>query len=290
MLSGRAPDRDFLTGATCLVVGGAQGIGWAVAVAMADHGATVHVCDVSEDSLARATEETARLPWPERLVLAECDATDRGALERWITAGHQSAGRVDVLVNNAAFVRWEPLEIMSVEDAERTMATAYGATLYATKAVLPLMRAAGRGHIVTVGSSVGRVHVKGPSAAYAAAKAALEAFTAILQIELRGSPLHATLVRPGAVAGTGFFQHHVPSARMPRLADFLPYSVPPDIARGVIRALRSPRDTLDVPGYLPALYLLHDLFPTGLRRLMELGGPGRRDYAHRSWHHHITGS
>ncbi|MFB7635587.1 SDR family NAD(P)-dependent oxidoreductase [Streptomyces sp. NPDC056149] len=290
MLSSHGSAKAFLTGSNCLVVGGAQGIGWAIAVAMADHGATVHVCDRSERSLARAAEEAARLPWPERLVLAECDATDRTALERWIVTAHEHAGRVDILVNNAAFVRWEPLETMSVADAELTMATAYGATLYATKAVLPLMRAAGRGHIVTMGSSVGRVYVKGPSAAYAASKAALEAFTSILQIELRGSPLHATLVRPGAVAGTGFFQHHVPHQRMPRLADFLPYSVPPDIARGVLRALRNPRNTVDIPGFLPALYLLHDLFPTGLRRLMELGGPGRRDYGNRSWHHHITGS
>ncbi|MFF4410732.1 SDR family NAD(P)-dependent oxidoreductase [Streptomyces sp. NPDC001404] len=286
----RHGDGAFLTGRTCLVVGGAQGIGWATAVAMADHGAVVHVCDVDNDSLARATEETARLPWPERLLLARCDATDRRALEQWITEAHIATGRIDVLVNNAAFTRWEPVETMSTEEIEQTMAAGYGAMVSATKTVLPLMRTAGGGHIVTMGSSLGRLYVKGPSAAYCASKAALEAFTTILQIELQNSPVHATLIRPGAVAGTGFFQHHVSSQRMPRLADFLPCATPPDIAHAVLKALRRPRATVDIPRFLPALYLSHALFPGTLRRLMETGGPGRRDYGNVRWTHHLRRS
>jgi len=46
----------FLTNKVCLVTGGAQGIGWAIAQALADHGAQVYICDISKENLARAAD------------------------------------------------------------------------------------------------------------------------------------------------------------------------------------------------------------------------------------------
>lgn len=50
---------EFLNGQVALVTGGAQGIGWAIALALADHGAQVFVCDISESQLAQAQAEAA---------------------------------------------------------------------------------------------------------------------------------------------------------------------------------------------------------------------------------------
>lgn len=277
------PPSPFLKGRVCLVTGGAQGIGWAIAQALADHGAHVHVCDLSAEYLAAARRELPALPFGERIELAPCDVADRSQVEAWIRDVHAKAGRLDVLVNNAAFVRWEDVADMPVEDAEQTMAVGYNGMLYATKAVLPLMLAADGGHVVNIGSSMGRLFVGSSSAAYCATKAAVDAYTQTLQLELRHTPVAVTLIRLNTVAGTAFFREHVRPSRMPRLTDFLPYLTPPQVAAGVVRALRSRRAVLDLPWFLPACYLLFDLAPEVVRWMVARGGGGRRDYGSVSW-------
>jgi NAD(P)-dependent dehydrogenase (short-subunit alcohol dehydrogenase family) len=276
-------NRTFLKGKVCLVTGGAQGIGWAIAQVLADHGGEVHACDVSEDNLRRATRELAALPWSQRLRLTPCDVASRSALQTWIADVHRETGRIDVLVSNAAFVRWTNVDEMTIEEAERTIQVGYHAMLYGVKAVLPLMRAAGQGCIVNMGSAAGRIFVGGSSASYAAAKAAVDAFTQVLQIELQGTPIQAILVRPATVAGTDFFRKHVPFARLPRLADFLPCLTPPEVAAAVVRAIQKRRPTVDLPRYLSLLYLGHALVPGVLRWLFRLGGSGRRRYGEVQW-------
>lgn len=280
---------NFLAGQVCLVTGGARGVGWALVQALADHGARVYACDISEENLAAAASEAQQLPWPERIALARCDVSDRAALEAWIAGVYQATGRIDVLVNNAAFIRWQPVAEMSVEDAERTMRVGYDATVYGVKAVLPLMQAGGRGHIVNVGSSIGRVYVKGPSAAYAAVKAALDGYTQILQIELQDTPINVTLVRPYAIAGTDFFGKHVPSTKMPRMSDFMPYLTPPQVAQAIVDALRDRRRIVNVPRYLPVFYILFAIAPGLVRWMTSLGGSGRLDYGRVGWRYRPRG-
>jgi NADP-dependent 3-hydroxy acid dehydrogenase YdfG len=236
----------------CAVTGGAGGIGRAIADALIDRGATVHVCDITSG----------------------VDVTERSAVESWL----KDIGDVDVLVNNAAFVRWQPVLDMSVEDAELIMATAYNAMVYTSKAVLPRMIERRSGHIVNIGSSAGRIFVGGASAAYAASKAAVEAYTEMVRCELTGTGVAVTLVRPAAVAGTDFFGKHVDPRTMPRMADFVPYATPAQVARRVVHAIERRKPTVDVPGYLPAMYLGYTIFPRVMQRLSRMGGPGRRTY------------
>jgi NAD(P)-dependent dehydrogenase (short-subunit alcohol dehydrogenase family) len=273
----------FLTDCVCLVTGGAQGIGWAISQALADHGGQVYACDISDENLARATHELESLPWADRITLTRCDVAKRAEIEGWIAEIHRQTGRIDVLVNNAAFVRWEDVMEMSVEDAVRTMEVGYNGMVYGIKSVLPLMQAAGRGHIVNMGSSAGRVLVGSASAAYAAVKAAIDGYTQTLQVELRGSPVHATLVRPATVAGTDFFRKHVPSSRMPRLGDFVPYVTPPQVALSIVRAIRTWRAIVDIPRYLHLFYFFFAVAPGMFRRLITIGGSGQRDYGQVQW-------
>jgi NAD(P)-dependent dehydrogenase (short-subunit alcohol dehydrogenase family) len=273
----------FLEGQVCLVTGGAQGLGWALVQALADHGARVHACDISEPSLARAREEARATPWADRLFFERCDVTDRAAFEGWISRVHAREGRVDVLVNNAAFVRWDDVERMTVEDAELTMRVGYDAMVYGTKAVLPLMRAAGRGCIVNVGSIAGRVFVGGSSAAYAAVKAAIDAYTQTLNVELAKTPIYAMVVRPTTIAGTEFFQKHVPLTRMPRLADFVPFLTPPQVAEAIVGGLRRRTKILNVPGSNGAMDLLFQLTPGVFRRLVSIGGTAKKQFGQVKW-------
>jgi deazaflavin-dependent oxidoreductase (nitroreductase family) len=130
-----------------------------------------------------------------------------------------------------------------------------------------------------MGSAAGRIFVKGPSAAYAAAKAAVEAYTEMLRMELAGSDIGVTLVRPATVIGTDFFKVHVPSARMPRIADFLPPTTPEKVAAATVEAISSRRPAVDIPGYLPSFYRAYAMAPELTRRAAATGGSARCDYA-----------
>ncbi|WP_424217129.1 SDR family NAD(P)-dependent oxidoreductase (plasmid) [Streptomyces sp. BI20] len=269
----REPAR--LAGTVCLVTGGAQGIGLAVTRALLLRGARVHAVDISPRNIAAARDELRAETAAGAVTFHELDVGDGHALTRCVTAVHAAEGRLDILVNNAAFTQWRDVEDMTVEDAERTMRTGYDALLHGVKAALPLMRAAGGGHIVTMGSSAGIVFVQGPSAAYAAMKAAVHAYSHVLAEELHASPIHVTVVRPGTVTGTDFFAEHVPWSRLPRLADLLPAATPGQVAEAVLDGIVHRRPVVDVPGYVRWVYRAYALAPGVLTRAARLGGPAR---------------
>ncbi|MGI5479291.1 SDR family NAD(P)-dependent oxidoreductase [Streptomyces lavendofoliae] len=269
-----------LAGRVCLITGGAAGIGLAVTRALSAAGAYVHVCDKSQANIDHAAAELEeRPPGAAPVVFTHADVCDRAAVEEWIADVHRARGRIDVFFHNAAYVHWADVEEMGVEQALLAMRTGYDALVYGVKAVLPLMRAEGGGHIIAMGSAAGRVFVKGPAASYAATKAAIEAYTEMLRVELTGSDIAVTLVRPATVAGTDFWKVHVPSARMPRIADFLPPTSPERVADAVVEAITHRRPAVDVPGYLPPFYRAYAMLPELTRKAAAMGGNGRRDYA-----------
>lgn len=269
----------FLKDQVSLVTGGTQGIGWAITQALAAHGAEVYACGRSRQNLERAEEARAHLAYGSAIHLAQRDITERMAYTAWIEEVYRQSGRLDILVNNAAYVRWVDVEQMSVEEAERTMRVAYDGMVYGIKAVLPHMLDRGQGQIVNIGSIAGSIFVGGASAAYAAAKAAVEAYTRTLQVELRASPVKVTLVRLGTVAGTDFFKKHVSYRRMPRLLDFLPYTTPPRVAEAIVAAIGDGQEIVTLPRYLTLLRLLYLVAPRFSLWVATRGGRGRRRYA-----------
>lgn len=267
---------SFLHNKVCLITGGTQGLGWAIAQTFARQGGKVYACGLSASNLARAQAEAANLPYP--IHLSQCDVTKRELVESWIGKIYADTGRIDILVNNAAYVRWTNVLDMSVEEAEQTMNVAYHGMVYTTKAVLPLMIPAGTGHIVNIGSITGSIFVGGASAAYSAAKAAIDGYSQILQVELKDSPVSVMLVRPGTIVGTDFFKKHVSNQRMPRLLDFLPYTTPPQVAQAIIVGLQRSQKIITIPWYLRPLRLFFALAPALSRRIAPIGGQTRRDY------------
>jgi NAD(P)-dependent dehydrogenase (short-subunit alcohol dehydrogenase family) len=265
--SDRLP-RTFFTNKICLVTGGAQGLGWALAQALADRGARVFVGDISRESLDRARATLADLPFGDRVELAECDVSDGAAVKQWIEGVAARAGRIDVLVNNAAFVRWRDVVDLSPEDELRTMHVCFEGMLHGVRAVLPSMRQQGSGLIINIGSSVAKLLVGSSSACYAAAKSAIDAYTQLLDFELEGSGVRTLLVRPGAIAGTEFFSRNVSHTRMPRFADMLPVLTPPRMAKAILAAATKGRRVLDYPGYLRFMYWFAALAPRLMHRLM----------------------
>lgn len=262
----------------CVVTGGTQGIGWAITQALAAEGATVYACGFSQGSLDQAEAECAHLPTASRIHLGRCDVTDRAAYEAWLGAIRGANGRIDLLIHNAAYVRWADVTAMSVEEAQRTMRVGYDGIVIGTHFVLPKMQAAGHGHIVNIGSVAGRAFVGGASAAYAATKAAIDAYTQILHAELANSPVNATIVRLGTVAGTDFFRKHVSNERMPPFTQFLPALTPERVATAVLHAIAKKQQILTLPRYYELLIFVYNLSPRFARWLAKVGGPNRKDY------------
>lgn len=284
-----SPDKDidmnaqFLLGKTCLVTGGAQGVGWATAQALADHGGDVYVCDVNPENIAAAQAELAASPWRGKVHFRQCDVSVRKDVEHWIADIHQETGRIDILINNAAFARWEYVIPTPVETMEVMMAVNYFGMVYSVKAALPLMLSAGQGHIINISSAAGKLMINRGNAAYAAAKAGMDVFTQTLALELKGTGVAATSVRLGTVAGTDFFRKHVSNARMPRLGDFLSPLTPPQVADGILRALQTRPPRLDLPGYLRAMYLFFEAAPGLLSALVNVGGTAQKDFGAVQW-------
>jgi short-subunit dehydrogenase len=153
--------------------------------------------------------------------------------------------------------------------------------LHGVRAVLPGMRVTGAGVIVNVGSSVAKLLIGHSSACYAAAKAAIDAYTQLLELELQGTGVRTLLVRPGAIAGTNFFRQSVAHTRLPRFADLLPVLSPPRMAEAILDGIERGRRVVDFPRYLPLMYLLASLAPRLMRRLMF--GQARKDLGQVQW-------
>ena len=273
----------FLSGQTAVITGGTQGIGWALTQALAAHGAQVYACGYSAASLERAENERQALPWHEQISLARCDVTDRGQYVGWLEEVYGGNGRPDILIHNAAYVQWDDVLDMTIDQAQHTRRVGYDGMVTGVRTALPWMLAAGQGRIVTVGSITARILVRGSSAAYTATKAAIDAYTVTLQMELAHTPVSATLVRLGTVAGTDFFKKHVQPGRTPKLNKYLPALTPPQVATAVLRAMQKKQPILTLPRYLGPLSVIYQIAPRFSRWLSDQGWGEHPDYGRVDW-------
>ncbi|MFI7545095.1 SDR family NAD(P)-dependent oxidoreductase [Actinoplanes sp. NPDC049599] len=180
-------------GQTAVVTGAASGIGRATAVRLAREGATVVAADINDASLKELAAEFPDL----RLVTVAGDIADEDVVRQIVAA---AAGRVDGLVNNAGIMDGF-LPPAEMDDAvwERVFAVNVTAVMRLTRAVLPLMIAAGKGSIVNV-SSEASLRASASGAAYTASKHAVNGFTKSVAVFYKGSGIRANAVAPGAVA------------------------------------------------------------------------------------------
>lgn len=202
-MNARAPASTPLAGKHALITGAGRGIGRAIAIALAENGATVTLWARTESQL-RAVADTigphARL----RCI----DVRDSIAVQAAVAPTLDAGGPLDILVNNAGAVVRGPALACSDADWRDMFAANVDSTFYLTRAFGPSLRAQS-GRIINIASIAGRQGTAA-LAAYCAAKHAVVGFTRALALELAGQ-VSVNAICPGSV-DTDMLQQGLPGA------------------------------------------------------------------------------
>ncbi|MBV9355537.1 MAG: SDR family oxidoreductase [Chloroflexi bacterium] len=186
-----------LTGQVAIITGATQGVGRAVALAVAEAGAHVSLIARRQAELDEVAS-VARRSGVEAMAQPG-DVRAPAAVDAFVKATLERFGRIDVLVNNAGGSFHTPrLRDVAVDDWTATLDLNLVAPFLLVRAVLPTMRAQRRGTIVNIGSRTGlRPTAAGAGSAYAAAKAGLIMFTTFINFEEQQHGIRATVLPIG---------------------------------------------------------------------------------------------
>ncbi len=191
-----------LKGAVAVVTGGNGGLGQCICRALARAGADVAVVYArSTDEAAAVAQELTRLGV--RAHAIACDVTDAEQVQDMVGRVTQTFGRIDILVNDAAYNKWIPfpdLDAMTLEEWQKILSVNLTGPMLLTKAVAPAMRQRGAGRIVNIASVAG-LAPQGSSIAYAVSKAGLIHLTRCMAVALAPQVL-VNCIAPGFLEGT----------------------------------------------------------------------------------------
>lgn len=192
-------DLDRLDGRTCLVTGGAQGIGFATAVQLARRGARLAVLDLNAEAAVVAANRLTSAHNIDALGIGG-DVMDEAAVGRAVGECVRQLGRVDILVNAAGIMtpRLAPVSEMPFSDVQRMFDIHVRGAYLCAQAVLPAMKTAGFGRIVNISSVLGVLGLPFRSG-YAIAKHAINGFTRSLAVEVARHGITVNAVAPGYI-------------------------------------------------------------------------------------------
>jgi NAD(P)-dependent dehydrogenase (short-subunit alcohol dehydrogenase family) len=182
--------------AIVLVTGTSSGIGLATAAHFARQGHEVWAGVRNPTTATELREAIDRDRLAVRVLPLDVD--DPASVQRGVAEVHDTAGRVDVLVNNAGIGGGGPIEDVPVDWAQGLFQTNYFGVVRMVQAVLPGMRRRGSGAIVNVSSIAGRLAIAGHGH-YSAVKHALEAMSEALAQEVQRFGIRVAIVEPGVV-------------------------------------------------------------------------------------------
>jgi hypothetical protein len=244
-----------------VVTGASSGIGLAIAEALAERGYRTVLLARRLDYLLSHAERLSHRALSTAIAL---DVGSAKAIEDTFARLLADHGPPAVLVNAAGYGHYMRFTEHTVEEHERLMRVNYFGTLYCTRAVLPAMLEAGRGHVINVASIAAKVGPWGHSG-YAAAKAAVIALTESLAGEHLDDPVEFTYVIPGIVKTEFFDRPSYGKIKGGNLKRAIPAA---RLARTVMKAIDRPRLQLYVPAHYRMLDVLRTLSLKWTHRLV----------------------
>jgi len=186
-----------------VVTGGNGGLVQRICHALADAGAHIAVVYAQSQQQAQEVASALTARYQVNAAAMPCDVTDAAAVDRLIEAVQKRFGRLDILVNDAAFnksIVFSDLDSLTLEVWDKIMAINLTGPMRLTKAVAPIMKAQGRGRVVNIASVAG-LGPTGSSIAYAVSKAGLIHLTRCMAVALAPETL-VNCVAPGLLEGT----------------------------------------------------------------------------------------
>ncbi|MDA9989052.1 SDR family oxidoreductase [Luminiphilus sp.] len=178
-----------------LVTGAARGIGAQIAIRLAQDGFDIAILDLDRNACVDTADAVRALG--RSAIEVSVDITDEKSVEDAVSLAIAHLGTPFLLVNNAGIMRSRMVHKMTFDDWEQVMAVNVRGSFLMCRAVVPFMRKAKRGRIVNL-SSTGALGLLG-SANYASAKAAVQALTKSLALELGPFNVTVNAVAPGFV-------------------------------------------------------------------------------------------
>jgi short-subunit dehydrogenase len=247
-------------GKTVVITGASSGIGRAAALEFARRGANVVLAARRRERLEAVAEECRALGVQAMPVVT--DVSVREDCQRLIAF----VPRVDILVSNAGFGIYDPIEIAKASDLESMMQTNYFGAVYCTQAVLPQMLERRDGAIVVVSSITG-IMGYASMGGYCASKFALNGFAEALRSEVIGRGVRVSMVCP-ATTDTDFFQT-AERDKMPGASRMMLAMKPEKVARAVCDAAADGGYRRILPLFAHVYMRFKEIFPRAAHALMR---------------------
>jgi len=186
-----------LQGKVAVVTGGTRGIGYSITEALAAEGAKVFICGRDQNYLKPALEKL-RATAPDRVDGTVADVRRYEDCRNLVRAAADRFGGLDILVNNAGVGFFKPVDQLTVEEWDSTIATNLSGVFYCCREAIPLMRQRGGGYIFNISSLAG-VNPMPSGAAYNASKFGLNGFSEAMMQDVRYDGIRVSYLMPGSV-------------------------------------------------------------------------------------------
>src|SRR3954451_15640607 len=179
-----------------LVTGAGSGIGRAIALAMAENGATVGAADIDAAAAERTASEAAAKT--QGAIAIEADCGDLASIDRMVACAVAEFGRIDVIVNNAGVTRYAYIMDLTEADWDRIhRVNAKGVFFCLQRAAREMIKQGDGGRIINIASISGRGYPGASNAAYAASKGAVISLTWMAAQQLGRHNINVNAICPG---------------------------------------------------------------------------------------------
>lgn len=182
-----------MSGKVWFITGSSRGLGLELAKAVLAAGHRLVATARNPESL-----QGLALQHGDRVRVLELDVTQSGSARAAVAAAVAAFGRLDVVVNNAGYANVNSIEDVAEDDFRAQVETNFFGVVNVTRAVLPVLRAQGAGHIIQISSVGDRTVVEGLSA-YQSSKFAVGGFSEVLAKEVAAFGVHVTIAEPGGM-------------------------------------------------------------------------------------------